>query len=256
MSSNIFIQKVCQFCNNEFTARTTVTKYCSDTCAKRAYKQRIRQSKINNVEKEVSAQLNLDAKTILKEEEFLSANQTAILLGVGRTTIYRYLISREIKCVQIRGKTFIRRCDIDKLFDDADLYEVKEVFKWIDDEHYQNETKRYKRIKGMASQYSLFEKDQIIVSELNPEYAEAYYNKGLEYTENGHFNEAIDCYSKVIDELDPQNPKSYLERQRIYNMIAEQTDNSTKKTECKELALADKAKYDELIKSQGVHKPQ
>lgn len=40
MSSNIRLQKTCQHCGNRFTAKTTVTKFCSDTCAKWAYKQR------------------------------------------------------------------------------------------------------------------------------------------------------------------------------------------------------------------------
>ena len=40
MSSNIRIQRICQQCKNEFTAKTTVTKYCSDRCSKRAYKAR------------------------------------------------------------------------------------------------------------------------------------------------------------------------------------------------------------------------
>ncbi|WP_458627117.1 hypothetical protein [Winogradskyella sp. PC D3.3] len=38
MSSNLFIPKTCKHCGNAFTARTTVTKYCGDTCAKKAYK--------------------------------------------------------------------------------------------------------------------------------------------------------------------------------------------------------------------------
>ena len=45
MSSNIAIQRICQHCGKEFTARTTVTQYCSDDCAKRAYKARIKAAK-------------------------------------------------------------------------------------------------------------------------------------------------------------------------------------------------------------------
>jgi hypothetical protein len=46
MSSNLFIPKTCQHCGSAFTARTTVTKYCGDSCAKKAYKARKRQEKI------------------------------------------------------------------------------------------------------------------------------------------------------------------------------------------------------------------
>ena len=46
MSSNIRIDKICQHCGEEFVAKTTVTKYCGDVCAKRAYKARKRKEKI------------------------------------------------------------------------------------------------------------------------------------------------------------------------------------------------------------------
>jgi hypothetical protein len=42
MSSNIRIAKVCNYCGSQFMARTTVTRYCGDICAKKAYKQRER----------------------------------------------------------------------------------------------------------------------------------------------------------------------------------------------------------------------
>ena len=42
MSSNIHIPKTCQFCGKAFIARTTVTKYCGNSCAKKAYKKRKR----------------------------------------------------------------------------------------------------------------------------------------------------------------------------------------------------------------------
>ena len=51
MSSNIRNEKVCQQCGNEFVAKTTVTQYCSDICAKRAYKARKKKEKLQNVSK-------------------------------------------------------------------------------------------------------------------------------------------------------------------------------------------------------------
>jgi len=40
MASNIKIERVCLFCKNSFIARTTTTKYCSQKCASREYKER------------------------------------------------------------------------------------------------------------------------------------------------------------------------------------------------------------------------
>jgi predicted DNA-binding transcriptional regulator AlpA len=46
-------------------------------------------------------------------------------LSIGRATIYRYLHSNVLKAVQIQGKTFIRKSDIDAMFDNAEEYRAK-----------------------------------------------------------------------------------------------------------------------------------
>ena len=46
MSSNIKIEKVCEWCGNKFTAQTTVTRFCSKRCSEHSYKERMRQRKI------------------------------------------------------------------------------------------------------------------------------------------------------------------------------------------------------------------
>jgi hypothetical protein len=43
MSSNLRIVKICAFCKQEFIAGKTTTETCSDSCAKRLYKLRIRE---------------------------------------------------------------------------------------------------------------------------------------------------------------------------------------------------------------------
>jgi len=35
MTSNIRIEKVCQYCGTKFIAKTTVTRYCSHSCNKK-----------------------------------------------------------------------------------------------------------------------------------------------------------------------------------------------------------------------------
>jgi len=76
MSSNFLIQRICQHCNKEFTARTTVTKYFSPACNKRAFKDGQRNSKI-----EVSNQQTLEKKlkpiNELKAKEYLTVKEVA-----------------------------------------------------------------------------------------------------------------------------------------------------------------------------------
>ena len=52
MSSNIQVQRICQYCSNEFTARTTTTLYCSHKCNSAAYKARLRDTKIEESNKQ------------------------------------------------------------------------------------------------------------------------------------------------------------------------------------------------------------
>lgn len=126
MSTNIEVQRICQFCGNAFMAKTTVTKFCSHRCSSLAYKQKVRERKIEISDNEALTQLDSAPRPNLKEREFLTPRTAALLLGVGRTTMYRYLADNIIKCVRIGGKTFIRRQNIEALFDAAGPYEPKE----------------------------------------------------------------------------------------------------------------------------------
>jgi hypothetical protein len=52
VSISFHLQITCQHCITRFTANTTVTQFCLDACAKRAYKQRKRDEKIEVAIKE------------------------------------------------------------------------------------------------------------------------------------------------------------------------------------------------------------
>lgn len=117
MSSNIYVQRICQQCGKEFTARTTVTQYCGDTCAKRAYKARERKIKVEESNKET---LRIKNKPIeeLKAKEFLTVREVAILLNCSVRSAYYYIESGTIKAVNLGQRlTRIKRSEIDKLFE-------------------------------------------------------------------------------------------------------------------------------------------
>ncbi|NQU88476.1 MAG: helix-turn-helix domain-containing protein [Mariniphaga sp.] len=115
MSSNIKVQRFCQHCNSEFTARTTVTKYCSDNCAKRAYKARMRAEKIEVSEKETTKIITQPIE-ILKAKEFLNVKETAILLGCSIRTVYRLIDKGIINAVNLGERiTRIKRSDLNSL---------------------------------------------------------------------------------------------------------------------------------------------
>jgi excisionase family DNA binding protein len=116
MSSNIRITRICQQCGNEFTAKTTVTQYCSDPCAKRAYKARIKAVKVEKSNTETQAILSRPMEEI-KAKEFLTVKDVTTLLSCSRQTVYKLIKSNTVKAVNISlKKTLIKRSEIDKLF--------------------------------------------------------------------------------------------------------------------------------------------
>lgn len=116
MSSNIEIQRICQHCGNEFTARTTVTKYCGDDCAKRAYKERLRAAKVEISNKETQRTKSQPIQE-LKGKEFLTVREVARLLNCSVRSAYYYIESGTIKATNLGQRiTRIKRSEIDKLF--------------------------------------------------------------------------------------------------------------------------------------------
>ena len=132
MSSTIKIPKFCQHCGQAFIAQTTTTRFCGHKCASRAYKQRKREEKVQatlsdqiksvtsaNSENLQSLQ-SLPIKTgnflNLRDKEFLSVQETAILLGASRWTIQRMIQRNELKAGKLGRRTIIPRSEIDNLF--------------------------------------------------------------------------------------------------------------------------------------------
>ena len=116
MSSNLRIKRICAWCGKEFIAQKTTTACCSKQCANALYKKRKRDEaiKANNqfVEKKI------DEKPIerIKNKSFLTITETAIYLGVTRPTVYGYIKIRELKVSRLGFKYFLKKEDIDKLF--------------------------------------------------------------------------------------------------------------------------------------------
>lgn len=122
MSSNIKIERICEWCGNRFMAQTTVTRFCSKRCSEHSYKERMRQKKmaLSNME---TSQCNLDRKS--KDKDFLTPTETAQYLGVGRTYIYDCINRGKIKVTRIGRKTLISKADIQAMFDFLSPKEVE-----------------------------------------------------------------------------------------------------------------------------------
>lgn len=117
MSSNIQIQRVCEYCGNEFTARTTVTKLCSAMCRKANYKAKQRAEKIERSNNETKRIKNKPIEE-LKEKEFLSVREVATLLGCSLRTAYRLINAGTLTGVNLAERmTRVKRSEINKLLE-------------------------------------------------------------------------------------------------------------------------------------------
>jgi len=116
MSSNFKVQRICQHCGNEFTAKTTVTRFCSHRCSSLANKAIKRAEKVRKVSIETK-QIKNQPVDELKAREFLTVTQVAKLIGCSRQNVYKLINTGKLEATNIlQKKTIIRRSDLDKLF--------------------------------------------------------------------------------------------------------------------------------------------
>lgn len=124
MSSNIKIKKICIYCGQEFIAKTTVTKYCCQRCAQKAYKAnarelRLQQSKTDTqIEvKQFKPKQSPDTYFEIKTLDYLTVKEAAILLKCDPRTVYRLIKSGILPAANLSIRRIrILKKDIDSLF--------------------------------------------------------------------------------------------------------------------------------------------
>lgn len=114
----IYKGMVCQWCGATFTAQKSNTRYCSKRCADHANKQRMRKM----AQGIVDAHNEEKQRSLKAESEVLSPKALADYLGVCKSTIYNYLNRKLFPVLQSSGRTFIRKKDVDAVFDSAPPY--------------------------------------------------------------------------------------------------------------------------------------
>jgi len=121
------IQKRCQYCGEPFIAHKMTTIYCSPSCNNKDYKRKIREKKISEYQEAHPDIPKSHTDSTSRSKEFLTPTEGAKLLGMSRATFYRNLRDGTIKAVQMRGKTIVRRKDIEHLFDNPPEYKSRSL---------------------------------------------------------------------------------------------------------------------------------
>ena len=120
MSSNIEVEKVCEYCRKIFIARTTRTRYCTHKCNSRAYKANLKEAKIQE-SKQMTSKIVAGFDPSITAKDFLSIDDAAKLLGISRSTLYRIIERGEIPIKKLGRRTILRRSDVDSYFEFPDI---------------------------------------------------------------------------------------------------------------------------------------
>ncbi|MBN8672826.1 MAG: excisionase family DNA-binding protein [Chitinophagales bacterium] len=121
MSSNIKILKICEYCRKDFIAKKTTSKTCSDDCAKRLYKMKIRNEKINQatlqteIIKQAKAFITVSDLQLIQAKDILTLKEAAILLNISPLTLRRWVFAGKIQSTKTGKKHQFNRASLQTL---------------------------------------------------------------------------------------------------------------------------------------------
>lgn len=117
MSSNIRIKSKCDYCGDEFIAKTTKTRYCSHNCNRKAYKAKQRIEKINKASQVIETKKESSDIEIVQLKDFLTVKDASLLLGCSTKTVYRLINDGTIKAVNLSSRlTRISKKSLKEIF--------------------------------------------------------------------------------------------------------------------------------------------
>lgn len=125
MSSNITVTRKCIECGNLFTAKTTVTQFCSAKCNKRNYKKRKRNEKVLTTENALFNAVKTDYN-ILEAKPFLKITELSKILNVSRSTIYNLINNGTIPIVKVGNRTLIKKEDVEHVFQSRQVIKTEQ----------------------------------------------------------------------------------------------------------------------------------
>ena len=119
-ATNIPVKRVCEFCGKEFISQKITTRFCSKECNNKAYKLRLRQTHVKLSENKAAEKPLAE----IKDKEYLSVNEAAIVLGLSRKSAYNLIYKGVLKATQFSNRlTIVKRSDIETMFENGKPYQ-------------------------------------------------------------------------------------------------------------------------------------
>ena len=115
-TSKMKTKKVCEWCGTTFYAQKLTTRFCSHRCNNLAYKETVRQKRIQEVETKVQTIISEQPISDFKDKEYLSFKEAATLLGLSKQAVYKMVYAGKLQAFRISSRlSFIRKKDIDRM---------------------------------------------------------------------------------------------------------------------------------------------
>ena len=125
-TSKMKIKKVCEWCGTTFYAQKLTTRFCSHRCNNLAYKEAVRQKRIQEAETKVQTVISEQPISDFKDKEYLSFKEAATLLGLSKQAVYKMVYAGKLQAFRISNRlSFIRKGDIDRMLE-ARPYEQRQ----------------------------------------------------------------------------------------------------------------------------------
>lgn len=115
-TSKMKIKKICEWCGTTFYAQKLTTRFCSHRCNNLAYKEAVRQKRIQEVETKVQTIISEQPISDFKDKEYLAFKEAATLLGLSKQAVYKMVYAGKLQAFRISSRlSFIRKKDIDRM---------------------------------------------------------------------------------------------------------------------------------------------
>lgn len=117
-TSKMKIKKVCEWCGTTFYAQKLTTRFCSHRCNNLAYKEAVRQKRIQEVETKIQTIISEQPISDFKDKEYLAFKEAATLLGLSKQAVYKMVYAGKLQAFRISSRlSFIRKKDIDRMIE-------------------------------------------------------------------------------------------------------------------------------------------
>lgn len=196
MSSTINVERICEYCGKKFIAHTFTTRYCDKICNSRAYKANAKAGKYNAVSSEVKEietkklVQTIDEIQVIQTKEYINIQETAVLLGISRRSVYNIIKGENIPVIHMGRRTIIARTDITNLLACHMSTQDNAVSKYSSSNAKEKSITEFYSVKEITEKYHIkYNRIYVITTEYNIPYTEI---EGRKYYSKRH----IDDYFK------------------------------------------------------------